>query len=125
MLQADEISVHFPARRGFLYLSRLNASAIGTEAGLNVDELEDLRLAVNEMVNWLLQDAEGDGTVTITFASTDSGIEIDGLRTADAELPERQIDDLANAVLGATVDDHRVRNEPAGRRLEMRKSPER
>ena len=78
MSQADEISIQFPARRGFLYLTRLNASAVGTEAGLDIDELDDLRLAVNELINWLLMDAEGDGQVNLSFFALDGTIEIIG-----------------------------------------------
>ena len=122
MSQADEISIQFPARRGFLYLTRLNASAGGTEAGLDIDELDDLRLAVNELINWLLMDAEGDGQVNLSFFALDGTIEIIGTRSCEAELPDREMDDLASAVLGATVDEYQVLDEPGQRGLKLRKS---
>lgn len=122
---ADEISVRFPAKPGYLYVSRLNASAIGTEAGLDVEELQDLRLAVNEAVGWLLLDADGDGHVELQMGTSQGVVTIRGSRVHSGELPEREPDALVSAVLGATLDSYQVTKVGTGRRIEMQKSPQR
>ncbi len=125
MLLADEISVRFPAKPGYLHISRLNASAIGTEAGLDVEELQDLRLAVNEAVGWLLLDADGDGQVELQMSASEGTVTIRGSRVVSGELPEREPDSLLSAVLGATLDSYHVTEVGTGRGIEMQKSSQR
>ena len=40
-----------PAERSSVRLARLVASGVGAEAGLSIDDTEDLRIAVSELVN--------------------------------------------------------------------------
>ena len=122
---ADEISVRFPATPGYLYISRLNASAVGTEAGLDVEELQDLRLAVNEAVGWLVLDSDGDGHIELQLAASDGTVTIRGSRIHSGELPDREPDALVTAVLGATLDSYQVVAFGTGRRIEMQKSSQR
>ena len=39
-----------PAERSSVRLARLVASGVGAEAGLSIDDTEDLRIAVSELV---------------------------------------------------------------------------
>ena len=111
MLQTDALILRFPARAGYLHVSRLNASAVGAEAGFDVDELEDLRLAVTEAVTWLLADPESGGEVELVMSATDGTLRIDGTRSSSIALPDRALDDLMDAVLGATTDSHRLTSD--------------
>lgn len=121
-MQNDGFTIRFPAQAGYLHVSRLNASAIGAEAGFSVDELEDLRLAVNETVTWLLADAESGGHVELVMSASDGNIRIDGTRTGHSTLPEQPRDDLMDAILGATTDTHRLTSNPSGRVMQLIKS---
>ena len=48
--EIDQLTIGFPARPGYLVVGRLNAAAIGVAAGFDVEELDDLRLAVTEAI---------------------------------------------------------------------------
>ncbi len=122
MLQIDGFTIRFPARPGYLKVSRLNASAIGAEAGFDVEQLDDLRLAVNETVTWLLADPESGGEIELVLSAQDGQIRIDGTRSCIDSLPDRPLDDLINAILGATVDEHRLSADAAGRTIQLVKS---
>lgn len=122
MLQIDGFTIKFPARPGYLYVSRLNASAIGAEAGFDVDELDDLRLAVNETITWLLADPDSGGDVELIMTAKDGEIRIDGKRNSTSALPERSLDDLIEAILGATVDEHRFMSSTDERAIHITKS---
>lgn len=122
MLQIDGFTIRFPARPGYLRVSRLNASAIGAEAGFDIDELDDLRLAVNETVTWLLADPESGGEVELILSATDGNIRIDGTRSSTSALPDRPLDDLMDAILGATTDAHRLTSDRSVRVLQLTKS---
>ncbi len=101
--QIDGLTIRFPALAGYLTVSRLNAAAVGAAADFDLEELDDLRLAVNEAVTWLLADEEAGGHVELAFNAVDRGVEIVGIRAGD-DLPPRRTDDLIEAILGATVD---------------------
>lgn len=100
--EIDDLTLRFPARPGYLAISRLNAAAVGTAAGFDVEEFDDLRLAVTEVSTWLLADAAAAGDVELRLAVADGRIEIDGSRSG-AGLAPNPADELVEAILGATV----------------------
>jgi hypothetical protein len=119
----DEVRIEMPATTPFLRLARLNATAFGTALEFDVDGLEDLRMAVNEAVTWLLEGV-GDGvgdTVLVTLRGTTGRLEIsgclDGTRGNEAA---DGVDDLVSAILGATVDSFELRTG-GGRSFELSK----
>lgn len=110
----DVLRISFPARSGFLRISRLNAAAFGADLGLDVDDLDDLRLAVDEMVSWLLRDEASGGSVTIELSDHDGALLLRCTRSG-SNLPEQPVDDLVHAILGATVDSYTFDNDATSR----------
>ena len=54
----DRIELTFPARGDLIVLARLVTSAISARAGFDIEELEDLRLAVGELCLLTLQGSD-------------------------------------------------------------------
>ena len=120
-LQIDGLNISFPARSGYLTICRLNAGALGSAAGFDVDELDDLRLAITEAATWLLSDEEAGGDVELRLSAAKHGVRIDGLRSAPG-LPHRPVQELSEAILGATVDEFRlVQDADSGRKISLTK----
>ena len=116
------LRLRFPATGGYLRVCRLNASVLAAELDFDLDELDDLKLAVDEAVTWLTGDDECGGSVELDIRHGDGRIEIVGTRTAD-DLPPRDAEDLVDAILGATVDSHELLGPPgAPRTVRLRKA---
>jgi anti-sigma regulatory factor (Ser/Thr protein kinase) len=117
----DEVRIEMPATTSFLRLARLNATAFGTALEFDVDGLEDLRMAVNEAVTWLLEGARGRDTVRVTLRGSQGRLEIEGsLDGEPGTETAAEVDDLISAILGATVDAFSLRTG-GGRSFELSK----
>lgn len=114
------LTVSFPATSGFLRISRINATAFASDLGFDIESLDDLRLAVAEAVTWLVKDNVDEGSVVLTLSAIDRGIRLTAERTT-AGLPDRPLDDLQHAILGATVDRYEITASEEGRRLVLEK----
>lgn len=120
--EIDQLSLRFPARPGYLVICRLNAAAVGTAAGFDVEELDDLRLAVTEVITWLLADDIAGGDVELRLAVADGCVDIEGSRSG-AGLSPNPADELVEAILGATVDDFELTETGADeRRIRLTKA---
>lgn len=119
--QIDEVVLRFPAKSGFLGLCRVNASTVGAMLGFNVDQLDDLRLAVNESVTWLLLGSgSSEGTVELKLEGSNGELRLVATRF-EVGLSAEPVDDLVAAILGATTDSYRTENAPDQRQLQFTK----
>lgn len=102
--EVDEVLLRFPARPGFLRLARLAAADVGSRAGFDYEEIEDLRIAVSELCAMISTDDGAD--LSLSFSVTRESVKVDGSTpyTGGALLA----DDLAMAegLVAAVVDEH-------------------
>src|SRR4051794_17777461 len=73
----DEIRLIIPGRPDFLRLARLAAADAGSRAGLTFDEIEDLRIAVDELCHSVMR-ADGTGVVELVFELGEEGLVVGG-----------------------------------------------
>ncbi len=118
-----DLIVKFPARRGYLSISRLNATALAADNGFDIDELDDLRLAVDEAVAWLIDDGSFEAETSapgsdreielrITFGART--LEFTGTRSGSvSDVPD--MSELVQAVLTVTVDQYETGVDEHGR----------
>lgn len=122
-----DLQLRFPAESGYLRVSRLTATTLASELGFDVDALDDLRLAVAEVVNYLVESSTADQIVIRLVADRD-GFRLEGTAVGESDESGRRtevidhddgpegtaavddsaVDDLLHAVLGATTDDYRI-----------------
>ena len=100
---SDAVTLAFPAQARNAALARTMAAAMAARAELTIDQLEDVRLAVDEAVSLVLVDSPTDGVVTCTFdvEGTTLDISVSAPSTSGRE-PER--DAFSWTVLTALVD---------------------
>ncbi|MBT8240643.1 MAG: hypothetical protein KJN63_05395 [Acidimicrobiia bacterium] len=98
-----DVVITFPAQSGFLGLCRVNVSAVGGMLGFDIDVLDDLRLAVTEAVQWLLDGAAEGAEATLRIGLGSKSLSFSAT-CANQTGAASEIDDLASAILGATVD---------------------
>lgn len=121
MDQSPPVQLTAPAARGSVRLARILAAGVAADAGLSIDDTEDLRIAVSELVA-LLVDGLGDSreSIVIRFQAGAGQVTVDGERPAvpsDAGLTE--VDDLALEILRVVVDDHSFDAGDTGRRFHL------
>lgn len=97
------VRLEIPASPRYLSAARLVAASLGAEAGLSVDDLEDLRLGVDELVTTLI-DASRDGAVVrLGFTLDGSSVAVEGELQGDAD--PVVADDMTRRI-AAAVSDH-------------------
>jgi anti-sigma regulatory factor (Ser/Thr protein kinase) len=101
------VRLSVPASPRFLSAARVVAASLGVEAGLDVDDLDDLRLGVNELVSLLVEAASPGSRVDLEFEVRDVRITVRG--TLDGEVVEAmRLDELTRRIVEAVVDQHEV-----------------
>jgi hypothetical protein len=111
------VELSFPANVDLVVLARFTAATVAARAGFDVEEIEDLRLAVDELcvsfgpieesVGIRLQFARTDHTVRIVceFERPHSPMNDPASINTDGLNPQRA-DELSRQLLDALVDDH-------------------
>ena len=117
----DEVSLKFPASFEYIRLARLVASGLAAQVNFNLDDIEDLRIAVDELCSALVEAAaDRTSTVTVTFRVDDQQIQMEADVPTVAANGSYVIDDISSHILRAAVDRHEL--EQAAERLVARMS---
>lgn len=112
LVTGDRIELRFPARGDLIVLARLVTSAISARAGFDIEELEDLRLAVGELCLLTLHGSDeryGDLCLELTVLGDAIGVVCTLERAAGTDLPAPEGDEIARLseqILDALVDEH-------------------
>lgn len=94
------VSVRVPADVSFVSTLRLTTASLASRCGLTVDDIEDLRLAVDEACALLLPHATEDSGLEVRFELADGRLAVDTtVSSNDGAQPDR--DGFAWTVLGA------------------------
>jgi hypothetical protein len=101
------VEVRCPGSAPFLRLARLATADAGSRAGLSVDEIEDLRIAVSELCALV----GGDDVVhTLVFTTMDGAVDVEGM--GGPGLPDGENAEMARALVAAVVDEHDIHVDP-------------
>ncbi|CAN5892069.1 anti-sigma regulatory factor [soil metagenome] len=85
-----EVVLTVPADGVFLAVVRTATAGLAARLDLTLDDIEDLRIAVDEACALLLQQARVDSAVTVAFTLTEGALNIQATATCDRpELPSR------------------------------------
>jgi serine/threonine-protein kinase RsbW len=107
---ADHVELDVPLASRYASTVRAVAASVGAELGFSVDDIDDLRLGVNEAVSILsdVDDAAG-ARLHIRFESGGGAVTVRcSRRGVDEPVVEDDIDVLARRILDAVVDDYSV-----------------
>lgn len=101
------IELRVPARLDAASTVRLVAASLAADAGFTVDDVEDVRLAINEVFTCaVVGNSSRSGTVVVRFDIGPSDLVVE-LSVADGVAPI-ELDDLAGSILRSAVDDVRI-----------------
>ncbi len=119
--QGEQVRLTMPATPHLLRVARLTAAGLASRLGFNFDEVEDLKIAVDELCFAMVGTRGGEGNLTLDYRLDGDGIIIEG--TSDTPAPPRgdATGELSDLILSAVVDDYEVSSDDAIMRFRLRK----
>ena len=104
----SDVVVTVPSQAAFVHVLRSVAASVAARIDLPVDDIDDLRMAVDEASSQLLMLVPSAGTLTLRLRAIDGGVEavvsVDGSAPADWP-PPAFLDSLAWNVLSGLSDE--------------------
>jgi hypothetical protein len=110
----DEVRLAVPATPEFLRLARVTASGIASRLGFSYDEVEDLRLAIDELCFVLIGSRGRQGTVDIRYSIGPEALEVEGMGSFDDDETDPMLAAFSRQILAALVDEYAVYRNDGG-----------
>jgi serine/threonine-protein kinase RsbW len=103
----DLVEVTVPLRTDFIATLRTVAASLGADAGFSIDEIDDLRLAISEIVSSMIDSTTStDDRIVASFEVGAAGVSV-AITTGRGEI-DIELDDLAASILESVVDEYVV-----------------
>lgn len=100
------VSIQIPASPRYVELVRLVASGLASRLKFTIDEIEDLKIGVDELSVYLTGAHGRPGTIDIRFDLHDDGIEIHGRgRFAPGHRIRTELTELSRMILSTVADE--------------------
>jgi serine/threonine-protein kinase RsbW len=115
-VRVNRVELSLAADAQMLFLARMTAAAVASRADFELERVEDLRLAIDEMCIGLMNAATGTARITLVFQWDESGLDVlgtlvpvgdpssNGHRAPIADTGAS--DELSERILDALVDGH-------------------
>lgn len=106
MSQPQEVVLSTPASPEFLRVARVTASGLASRLGFSIDEVDDLRLALDELCYALIGKQTEVGTLELRYLLLDDQLIIEGCADRPPDPEALALGELSRQILSALVDDH-------------------
>lgn len=108
-LGAPQVELTVPCAPEYLAMIRLVASSVATSAGMDIDDIDDLRIAADELCYLLMSASAEDRDIHMRFTLSTGRVVMEGKRSGWPEggvLPGAS--DLMVKILAQVVDDFEI-----------------
>ena len=103
-----EVRLAVPASPEFLRLARLTVAGVASRMGFTYDEVEDLRIAIDELCFSLVGTKGRAGSIELRYSFDAEGLVVEGLGDFDSPAVLPVLSPLSRQILSAVVDEHDV-----------------
>jgi len=104
-VSTGEVRLEVPAAPEFLRISRIMAAGVASRVGFTLDEVEDLRIAIDEVCFSLVGARGRTGTITLRYLLDGDELAVEGVgRFTDGLGNEPVVSALSDQILAAVVD---------------------
>jgi serine/threonine-protein kinase RsbW len=101
----ETVSIRVPASPEFVQVVRLVAAGLAARLHFTLDEIEDLKIGVDELTAYLTGPQGRDGTLEIRFTVGDDRIQIRGVgHFATPERIRTELSDFSRMILATVAD---------------------
>lgn len=119
----ETVSVKIPASPAYLQVVRLIASGLASRLGFNIDEIEDLKIGVDELCAYLTGAQGRPGSLQITFEVHDHKLKIKGVGDFEAGQKIRtELTGFSRMILDTVVDDASLQQDGGNPLFTLEKS---
>jgi serine/threonine-protein kinase RsbW len=101
----DTIVVSIPAAPSYIQVVRLISSGLATRLRFTIDEIEDLKIAVDELCAYLTGSQGREGTLELRFSVGDGSLTISGTgRFPSGETSRTELTEFSRMILETVAD---------------------
>ncbi|MDA8301456.1 MAG: hypothetical protein M0005_07895 [Actinomycetota bacterium] len=118
MRYEGEVRLTLPARPEYIGLARVTAAGLASRLGFTYDQVEDLRLAVDEICHGLTGNSGRDGTIEVRFLLSPESLTVRGQGRFQAPGPVA-LSEMSEVILDALVDEHFLGDGAGGPHFEL------
>jgi serine/threonine-protein kinase RsbW len=121
-VDGEEVRLTMPATPQLLRVARLTAAGLAGRLGFSVDEIEDVKIAVDELCFALVGSKGRPGSLTLTYRLGERELAIAGEGTFPNDSEHAPApSELSAQILAAVVDDHEITRDGDTMRFHLRK----
>ena len=106
--ESTVIRLAIPAAPEYLRLARLAAADVASRAGFSFEDIEDLRIGVDELCHLLMTPGAEEDHVQLTFTLESEAVSVEGEGPPGADRATVIQSDLSRTIVTAVVDEHEV-----------------
>jgi anti-sigma regulatory factor (Ser/Thr protein kinase) len=120
--ESTVVRLAIPAAPEFLRLARLAAADVASRAGFSFEDIEDLRIGVDELCHLLMAPGTQDEHLHLTFTLQPDTVTVEGEGPArNSGDPVVEQSELSQTIVTAVVDEHEVSRDGASLRFRLKK----
>jgi hypothetical protein len=109
--QSRTVHLAIPAAPEFLRLARLAVADLASRAGFSFDEIEDLRIGVDELCHLLMTPGADGHHLDLTFTLEADAVCVEGAGPPGADQAAVIQGDLSRTIVAAVADEYEVRRD--------------
>lgn len=95
------VKLDVPAATRYLHIVRLTAAGAAAEAGLDAEEVEDIKIAVDELCSLAIAASAEDRVLSLEFVAADGALHVEAAIPTSGPI---DVDEMGTAIIEATVD---------------------
>ena len=123
--EGEEVRLVMPAAPELLRVARLTAAGLASRLGFSFDEVEDVKIAVDELCFALVGTKGREGTLSLVYQLQADSLVIEGTGDFPGQEVHAATGELSSLILSAVVDHHEVIDGDGNVRFKLtkRRSP--
>jgi serine/threonine-protein kinase RsbW len=103
-LREEAVRLSVPAALEYVRIVRLTGSGVASRLGFDIEEIENFRVALDELASMAIDAASG-GELEMSFSTTESELRVEG-RAPVAAGVDVAVESLTAQILKAVIDDY-------------------
>ena len=104
----DVVRLSVPAALEYVRIVRLTGSGVASRLGFDIEEIENLRVALDELASMAIEVAAA-GELEVTFFTTETELRVNGCAPVAGGV-DVGVDALTAQILKAVIDDYELRS---------------